>query len=786
MNILTVILTFFHLLPLPLTSKATPSPTPTPTTVTEKSSVTIGDEVYADLALQHELNHVSVYYFDGDPLHKVSINASESWDPASTIKLYAAMYAFDQVNHGGINLDQLITIEAKNVASSQSYPNGYGTLNKGDQVTVSRLIEQMITQSDNTAYNTLLDLLDRQQITKYIHDLGLINSSIGAKLNLDDNQQQYEFTALGYGPNLITAEDFGRAFILIKGGRLPGSSELFNILSRQKLNSMLPAHLPDNTTVAHKTGELDPYYHDGGIIVDPHKSYVLSVFSDMGSPNVVAHISDLIYTTDVNLVGNNQKISNKNKSEIPDAPIDPLVALGEPTGPVLALTSQNIKLPKVTASDLGIRASDVSGSLESKQLPPVIIPSDSVLHILVNLGEKIRANFNPIPQLRARFEIENLKLTLSEVNDLIGKGKKDEANKLLTDVDNSLAKIAKEQIISKNKDLQTGINQISETRFTILGSELKESEDRDIKTQIIKEIASQAINTSHDVKPYISEAIKATDLSQSPIVGKIVSSTQNSITVKTEDGTEITTPVGMEIKTRDVGTDTPQVQNATQIPVGSTIAVTPSFILTNIASDSAEAKPVTVLKVNQDTRTIVIASSNGVPQQIDLTSDTVIKGVDTNISLDQIQAGDVVVVHGQPIPAVTPAAVSPLPSSSTLPSPSGATPTGNEVPVSNSTTEPVVTTTPSITPLPSIAPSTVPTFTSKPTSPAPTKTSTPTNTPAPAGTPAPKVIKGDVIQVIQRNSAPTPTPKPVPPKVQQTPNPTPQTPVPTSTPSAKK
>lgn len=750
-----------------------PSSSSTSTSQTQQkveTSVSVPDEVYADLALQHELGHVSVYYFDSDPKNNVSIDATKNWDPASTIKLYAAMYAFDQVSHGNIKMDQLVTIDSKNVAASQSYPNGYPALAASDQVDILRLLNQMITQSDNTAYNTLLDILGRQQITKYIHDLGLINSTVGSKLNLSEDQQQYEFTTPGYGPNLITAEDFARAFILINGGRIPGSNDLFNILSRQKLNSMLPARLPKEVVVAHKTGELDPYYHDGGIVVDPKstRKYVLAVLSDTGNPNVVAHLSQLVYTTDIGLVGSNDT-EPKNSSSLPNPPIDPIVEAGEPSdSKVLATNTQNIKLPKVTASDIGITASDISGSLEAKQLPSVIFPVDSPAHFLIDLGKQLRVVLNPIPQLRTQFETENLKLTLAEANDLIKKGKQTQANILLTDVDQNLSKIAKDQGVSGNKKLQETINQISETRFSILGSELNKTQGEENKLQIIKEVASQAANANKDVKPYTPEALKSTDLSQTPVVGEVVRTTQNSITVKTSDGNEVTTPVDTSIKTRDVGTDQADVKDSTDIPVGSTIALTSNFILTNIASDSANVKPVTVIKVNEETNTLVIAGSNGIPQQVDLTGNTVIKGIDTSISLDQIKPGDVIVGHGQPLPAATPtpnATTSPVPSSTSSPSGSSgpsSTALPSATPISTSTSTPVGSSTPTTTALPTFKPT--PTPSTKTLTPSPLATSNPkaTSTPTPtkSPTPAPKVIQGNVIQVIQGAPSPAPTAKP--------------------------
>src|SRR5258708_34611688 len=100
-----VVVTFLvglHMLPasalrsLPTSNNSTPTPAevrnqPVANTPQPANGLSIQDEVYADLAMQHELDHVSVYYFDGNPRNTVSINADRNWDPASTIKLYAAM-----------------------------------------------------------------------------------------------------------------------------------------------------------------------------------------------------------------------------------------------------------------------------------------------------------------------------------------------------------------------------------------------------------------------------------------------------------------------------------------------------------------------------------------------------------------------------------------------------------------------------------------------------------------------------------------------------------------------
>lgn len=647
-KILSSLIVFTILLPLTLK----------PVKASEKSvdQLNLPDEVYADLALRHALDHVSLYYFDDNINNTISINADKSWDPASTIKLYVAMYAFDQIAAGKLSLDQIVTITDKNIAPSVSVADGYQPTQVGQQISVYELLDRMITQSGNTSYNTLLDILDRREITKYIHDIGLVNSSIGAKLNLDDAQEAIEVTSPGFGPNVTNADDFARAFILINGKRIPGSPALFDMLSRQKLNDMIPAYLPKDVVVAHKTGELDPYYHDGGIVIGAGRKYILSIFTDGGDPALVAHISQLIYTQDPNLIGLG---AVSPISEEPSPPLDPLVA--EAGGEqVLAAVTQNVKLPAITASDLGVKSSDLTSVLDKKQLPVVIIPPDSPLHFLVDIGDNINSNLNPITPLRLSFEASHLKLKLAEAANLSDRGKTTESVALFMQIDSDLTRISKDKGVSGNVGAQTTLNQVSETRFEMLKGQMLKTSGVD-RVLAIKEIARQARNAAESVVPNIPQAIAREGLIQSPVIGKVTAATTNTITVQTPSGSSVTVETDPQVKTRDASGSSIAVKTPSQIPVGSEIAVAGTtkgsskgtFIMTSLPVDSGTQTPVSVVKVDIKNNTLVV-SKNGVPTQVDLTKQTILKGSDDAVSLGNITPGAILVVHGTDVSNATP------------------------------------------------------------------------------------------------------------------------------------
>jgi beta-lactamase class A len=153
----------------------------------------------------------------------------------------------------------------------------------------------MIVQSDNTAFNTLLGILDRRNVTATLRKLGLDNTTVGEKLNLNDAQYQTDLAVSGRQPNTTTAHDFGRLFDLLYQGKIADSEEILAIFKQQKIDDAIPSLLPKNIEIAHKTGTFPPYYHDGGIVYKPNDPFILVVFTNTDSPDAIARIAKVAY-----------------------------------------------------------------------------------------------------------------------------------------------------------------------------------------------------------------------------------------------------------------------------------------------------------------------------------------------------------------------------------------------------------------------------------------------------------------------------------------------------------
>ena len=79
------------------------------------------------------------------------------------------------------------------------------------------------------------------------------------------------------------------------------SERMIKILMDQQHNSIIPANLPADVKVAHKTGSITGVHHDSGIVYLPDGTKYVLVFlsknltSDKEAVRAMARVSEMIY-----------------------------------------------------------------------------------------------------------------------------------------------------------------------------------------------------------------------------------------------------------------------------------------------------------------------------------------------------------------------------------------------------------------------------------------------------------------------------------------------------------
>lgn len=287
--------------PVANTPRVPPPNAAPPVTTGEQKQL---QKYFQDYITSRGLNtSVGLYYKNLAKGYEIKINADQVWNPASTVKAYLVVEAYRQKQLGLINFDQRVVIKDANVVPTELESDDYQPLRAGVRATIRELISAMVTQSDNTAFNTLLGVLDRRNVSATLKKYGLLNTTVGEKLNLNDAQLALDLQVPGRQPNTTTASDFGLLFDLLYNHKIYGSEEIITIFKEQKISNMLPSLLPPDTIIAHKTGDFDVYHHDGGIIYKPDEPYILTVFTSTGNPQAVAQLSKIAYYKNSSVLG---------------------------------------------------------------------------------------------------------------------------------------------------------------------------------------------------------------------------------------------------------------------------------------------------------------------------------------------------------------------------------------------------------------------------------------------------------------------------------------------------
>jgi beta-lactamase class A len=81
-------------------------------------------------------------------------------------------------------------------------------------------------------------------------------------------------------------------------GEFVGSGEMLKLLKKQQINDRIPKYLPNQTEVAHKTGELEGAKHDAGIVFSKKGDYIIVVMSQTDNETTAAE-HEALFSRDV-------------------------------------------------------------------------------------------------------------------------------------------------------------------------------------------------------------------------------------------------------------------------------------------------------------------------------------------------------------------------------------------------------------------------------------------------------------------------------------------------------
>ena len=194
-------------------------------------------------------------------------NAKHPMPTASLIKLAIMVETFWQVEEGKHKFDLILTLK-----KDDQVP-GAGVLTDsftpGATFALLDALRLMVTVSDNTATNMVLDTISIPATNTRMESLGFKNTKIHAKVYKGSTTSIDPERTKKYGLGSTTAREMVQLLELIQAGKVvtpKACDEMLSILKKNQDNELMVRMLPAGTTVAHKTGAVSNARTDAGVI----------------------------------------------------------------------------------------------------------------------------------------------------------------------------------------------------------------------------------------------------------------------------------------------------------------------------------------------------------------------------------------------------------------------------------------------------------------------------------------------------------------------------------------
>ncbi|MBX2899787.1 MAG: serine hydrolase [Cyclobacteriaceae bacterium] len=259
-----------------------------------------------ELILTQTEGTFAVAYKDLHTGAEILLNEHELFHAASTMKTPVMAEVYRQATEGKFSLKDSIRIKNEFISifdgskfsitrESDSDTLIYDHL--GEKRTIYSLMYDMIIISSNLATNLIVELVGAENVTQTMRTIGANDMQV---LRGVEDTKAFE---AGMN-NRVTAYDLMLLFEKIDKEEIvsgEASMAMMDILLDQKFNDIIPARLPANAKVAHKTGSITGVKHDSGIVFLPDgKKYVLVLLSkdlkdEVAGIEAMARVSEVLY-----------------------------------------------------------------------------------------------------------------------------------------------------------------------------------------------------------------------------------------------------------------------------------------------------------------------------------------------------------------------------------------------------------------------------------------------------------------------------------------------------------
>jgi len=236
---------------------------------------------------------IGVAILDLETGQKYLLHGDEVMPTASSIKIAILAELYRQAQQGKIKLTDSYTLDRGDLVGGSGITS---VLTPGlTRLTLGDVAGLMISVSDNSAANVIIDRIGMENVNALLDGLGLTHTRLRRKM--------MDLKAAAEGrENVATPREMMLLLENLYRGRVLNkqmTEDFFHLLSVHK-ESYIPRNLPEDLKVANKSGELEGVRNDSGVVFAGKRPYVISVMTtylkrERDGADAITKVSDAAY-----------------------------------------------------------------------------------------------------------------------------------------------------------------------------------------------------------------------------------------------------------------------------------------------------------------------------------------------------------------------------------------------------------------------------------------------------------------------------------------------------------
>jgi beta-lactamase class A len=208
-----------------------------------------------------------------------TMNEHRVFQSASLYKLWVMIETYNQMANGKLKEDDVLSRSIPSLNSEFGIASTEAELNDGGiTLTVKDALTQMITVSSNYAAYLLTDKVGYKNVKTFLENRNFTDSSISS-------------------PPKTSAHDIATLLEELYNREVADTTyttKMLDLLKAQQVNRKLPKYMDQDIVIAHKTGELNEFSHDAGIVYEKNGDYIIVVLTESNNvKDAEEHISQL-------------------------------------------------------------------------------------------------------------------------------------------------------------------------------------------------------------------------------------------------------------------------------------------------------------------------------------------------------------------------------------------------------------------------------------------------------------------------------------------------------------